>query len=128
MCCYDNQNVRSMVRWGEDFLLMNIQVVSFTCRNIFSVIRQLKYLIVMWYSRLRVHVSNLSCRELNCSSLTQKSIYSLHFHYCVALDTILSCPLGMNLFLVNDVINKAKIYVLAKCYYLEFKDPITDHH
>ena len=45
-----------------------------------------------------------------------------------AYDALLSRPVGMNLFLVIDVLNKPKLYVLEKCHHLGFKDlSDTDH-
>ena len=56
-------------------------------------------------------------------------LYTVHIvNNSAAYDTVLSRPVGMNLFLVIDVINKPKLYVFAKCHHLGFKDPSdTDH-
>lgn len=47
-------------------------------------------------------------------------------NYFVVYDVIFFWFFGINLFLVNDVINKLKLYIFVKCYYFGFRNYSID--
>lgn len=71
-------------------------------------------------------VFNLFCKEWIVFCWYKEVCIVYVVNYFVVYDVIFFWFFGINLFLVNDVINKLKLYIFVKCYYFGFRNYSID--